>query len=74
MDEYGDKLGQISVFQVLPADLPQEEFEKAVQERLCGLGKTGRYIAFYAEVNPERSPGGAELIYTYSRKFYCGEK
>ena len=74
MDEYGDKLGQISVFQVLPPDLPQEEFEQAVRERVCGLGKTGRYIAFYAEVNPERSPGGAELIYTYSRKFYCGEK
>ena len=73
MDEYGDQLGQVSVF-LVPPELPQEEFEKAVEERVNGLAKTGRYIAYYVETNPQRSPNGFELLYTMSRKLYCGEK
>ncbi len=73
MDEFGDKLGQVSVF-LVPPELPQAEFEQAVRERVYGLGKTGRYIAYYVETNPERKPNGFELLYTYSREMYCGLK
>ena len=73
MDQYGEQLGQVSVF-LVPPELSQEEFEKAVYDRVTGLGGTGRYIAFYVETNPARSPDGFELLYTYSRKLYCGEK
>lgn len=73
MDQFGDKLGQVSVF-LVPPNVSQEEFEKAVEDRVTGLGKTGRYIAYYVETDPSRSPNGTELIYTLSRKFYCGEK
>ena len=73
MDQFGDRLGQVSVF-LVPPTVSQAEFEQAVEERITGLGKTGRYIAYYVETDPNRNPGGAELIYTLSRKFYCGEK
>lgn len=73
MDEWGDKMGQVSVF-LVPPDVPQEEFEKVVKERVYGLAKTGRYIAYYVEMDPDRNPNGFELLYTYSRILYCGEK
>lgn len=73
MDEYGDKLGQVSVF-LVPPDVSQAEFEKIVHDRVYGLGKTGRYIAYYVEMDPNRSPNGFELLYSYSRELYCGLK
>lgn len=73
MDEYGGELGQVSVFLVSP-EIPQDKFEEIVKERVYTLARTGRYIAYYVETNPERSPNGFELLYTYSREMYCGLK
>lgn len=69
MDQYGDKLGQVSVF-MPPPDLSDEEFEQTMKNLVTGLGAKGRYITWYGDMNPERAKKGEELIYSFSREFY----
>lgn len=73
MEEYGAELGQVGVY-LVPAGCSQEDFEAEIKNRVETLGKTGRYIAYYVETDPSRSPNGFELLYKYSRIQYCGEK
>ena len=34
------------------------------------IGKTGRYITWFSDLNPNRKINGDELIYTLSREMY----
>lgn len=69
MDQYGDQLGQVSVFMPSP-DLSDEEFEETMKNLVTGLGAKGRYITWYGDMNPERAKKGEELIYSFSREYY----
>ena len=69
MEKYGDKLGQVSVFMPDP-ELSDEDFVKEIENRVHNLGKTGRYITWFGDMNPNRKVNGEELIYTLSRKLY----
>lgn len=70
METYGDQLGQVSVFMPEP-ELSDEEFAAAIEKRVNDLGKKGRYIVWFGDMNPNRSVNGEELIYTLSRKMYA---
>lgn len=70
METYGDQLGQVSVFMPEP-ELSDEEFVAAIEKRVNELGKKGRYIVWFGDMNPNRSVNGEELIYTLSRKMYA---
>lgn len=70
METYGDQLGQVSVFMPEP-ELSDEEFAAAIEKRVNELGKKGRYIVWFGDMNPNRSVNGEELIYTLSRKMYA---
>jgi hypothetical protein len=69
MEQYGDRLGQVSVFMPNP-ELSDEEFAKVVEDQVRTLGKTGRYITWFGDMNPNRSVNGEEIIYTVSREMY----
>lgn len=69
MENYGDKLGQVSIFMPDP-ELSDEDFVKEIEKRVNTLGKTGRYITWFGDMNPNRKVNGEELIYTLSRKLY----
>lgn len=69
MEIYGDKLGQVSIFMPDP-ELSDEDFVKEIEKRVNTLGKTGRYITWFGDMNPNRKVNGEELIYTLSRKLY----
>ena len=36
-----------------------------------GVGKTGRYITWFGDMNPDRAARGQDLIYSLSRKLYA---
>ncbi|SFB02288.1 Uroporphyrinogen decarboxylase (URO-D) [Acetitomaculum ruminis DSM 5522] len=69
MDKYGDRMGQVSIFMPDPAE-SDEDFVKEIEEKVYKLGKTGRYITWFANMNPNRSVNGEELIYKLSRELY----
>jgi hypothetical protein len=69
MDKYGDKLGQIGAFALDPT-LSEEEFEKALKERVLTLGASGRYIMWFREPTLERMAKGYEIIYSTSREMF----
>lgn len=69
MEKYGNRLGQISIF-MPEAELSDKEVVKLIEEKINTLGKTGRYITWFADMNPNRSVNTDELIYTLSREFY----
>ncbi|MCC3868615.1 uroporphyrinogen decarboxylase family protein [Terrisporobacter mayombei] len=74
LEKYGDKLPQVSAFSPDPeGQLSDEEYEKALIDRIKEFGKDGRYVMWYREPNQERYSKGQEIIYRESRKFYCGE-
>ena len=74
LEKYGDVLPQISAFSPDPDGvLSDEEYEKALVDRIKEFGKDGRYVMWYRESNQERYLKGQEIIYRESRKFYCGE-
>ncbi|MBC5997707.1 hypothetical protein EAI30_12020 [Romboutsia ilealis] len=69
MEQYGDKLGQVSMFMPEPT-LSDDELIEAIKEKLNTVGKTGRYITWFSDLNPNRKINGDELIYTLSREMY----
>ena len=69
MEKYGDRLGQISMFMPEP-DLSDDEIIKLIEEKINTIGKTGRYVTWFADMNPNRSINTDELIYTLSRELY----
>ena len=69
MEQYGDKLGQVSMFMPEPT-LSDDELIEAIKEKLNTVGKTGRYITWFSDLNPHRKINGDELIYTLSRETY----
>ena len=74
LEKYSDKLAQVSAFAPDPeGKLNDEEYEKALVDRIKEYGKEGRYVMWYREKNQERYLKGQEIIYRESRKFYCGE-
>ena len=73
MERYGDKLGQVSVFMPDPS-LSDQEFAAVIEQRVIDLGKKGRYITWFGDMNPDRKVNGEEIIYTLSRKMYENEE
>ena len=74
LEKYGEVLPQVSAFSPDPDGiLSDEEYEKALVDRIKEYGKDGRYVMWYREKNQERYLKGQEIIYRESRKFYCGE-
>ncbi len=71
MEKYGDRLGIVNIL-MYPADLSPEAVEAAIRENVHGIGRSGRELLFYVETNPERKPGGAELVYSCGRELFGG--
>ena len=70
MEQYGNRLGQVSMF-FLPPDMPDDAYEAAITQMVNGVGKTGRYITWFGDMNPDRAARGQDLIYSLSRKLYA---
>lgn len=67
MDEYGDKIGQTSIFMPDP-ELTDEKLIEAIRHKVDTLGTTGRYIAWFGDMNGNRKVNGEEELYAYSRE------
>jgi hypothetical protein len=51
-------------------DLSDDEVVKLIEEKINTVGKTGRYVTWFADMNPNRNINTDEIIYTLSRKLY----
>ncbi|SHJ14446.1 uroporphyrinogen decarboxylase family protein [Parasporobacterium paucivorans] len=69
MENYGDKMAQVSIMVGDPA-LPDEDLRKLITDLVNTVGKTGRFIPYYIETNPDRSFDSYELFYVLSRELY----
>lgn len=69
MNKYGNKLGQISMFFPDPT-LSDDEVVEVIKEKLYTIGKSGRYITWFSDLNPNRKINTNELIYKLSREMF----
>ena len=69
MERYGKDLAQDSSF-AIPAELPDDQVEGFIKERIETLGKDGRYFATLRDGKAERQPKSEEMMYCLSREYY----
>ena len=67
MEKYGSSLGQTSMFLPDPS-LTDEELIDEIRRKVDTLGATGRYIAWFGDMNMNRKVNGEEELYAYSRE------
>jgi len=69
LEQTTNRMGQIGVFQPA-AELSDEELTEYVINHVKTMGRAGRYIPWYVNVDPNRKVDVNELIYVTSRQLY----
>lgn len=73
LEQYGDRLGQISVYTPNPV-CSDEEYIAQLVDNIKTYGPSGRYICWLVNTKPDCALDPWEAIYVTGRKLMCGEQ